>query len=498
MPRRLTWLLLAAGLLGLVVIRIWSGWIPDVKQVGDAGWWSVLPAATALLLCFVLRDVIPALFAGILLGGVISGEYNIVTTFFIPALGSVKYGEILLVYLWCLGGLIGLWGKTGGAHHFARWAGTRLVRDRRSAKGFTALIGLIFHQGGTISTILTGSTVRPLSDNRRVSHEELAFLVDATAAPVATLIPFNVWPMYIGTLIVGTSPIFANLDASKNAVFRTIPFNFYALAMLLIIILFAWEKLPWIGKRMREAIARVKTTGELDRQGAQPLVADELSKVQVPAEYKTSMGDFLLPLGVLLAVAIGPYAVTGRLYVSEAFVASFLTAVCYAAIRGMSLKALMEGISNGWKGVTVGVIIIGLAVTLGNVSETLGTARFIIRTTSGWLIPSLLPAILFLISAVIAFSIGTSWGTYAVVLPIAMPLAYSINPDPLFSLLCLAAVTGAGVFGDHASPLSDTTILTSLTTGSDLMEHALSQLPLALLAVAAAVVFYVVTGFVAF
>ncbi|MGD2245791.1 MAG: Na+/H+ antiporter NhaC family protein, partial [Candidatus Aminicenantes bacterium] len=174
-----------------------------------------------------------------------------------------------------------------------------------------------------------------------------------------------------------------------------------------------------------------------------------------------------------------------------------LSAIALAMYQGMRLKTVIEGFVNGCKGVTVGAIILGLAVTLGSVSGTLGTANFIIRTTSSWIIPFLLPAILLFVTMFISFSIGTSWGTYAVVFPIAMPLAYSVNPDPFFTLLCFAAVTGGSVYGDNCSPISDTTILSSLATGTDLMDHVLTQMPLATVAAVLGAIAYTIIALVA-
>jgi Na+/H+ antiporter NhaC len=497
MNRILKWSLISAGLLSILFIRQYTGLIHINEMNQDYAFWSILPALVTLILCFATKEVIPSLFAGIVLGGIITGKFNIVQEYLLPSIGSVKYAEILLVYLWCLGGLIGIWGKTGGAQHFAEWAGARIVKDRRTAKFFGFMLGVLFHQGGTISTILAGSTVRPVSDAKKVSHEELSYIIDSTASPVATVLPFNVWPLYIGGLVVGTSPIFSNLEISKTYIFKAIPYNFYAWFALLFTFLLSWEKLPWYGKRMKKAMLRVQYTGALNREDAQPLISKELSELRIPEGYKSSIVEFLLPIGVLLMVAITPYLIVGKLLVSEAFVLSVLSAMVLAIFRGMPLKTVIEGFVDGCKGVTIGAIILGLAVTLGNVSGTLGTANFIIRTTSALIIPFLLPAIFLFITMFISFSIGTSWGTYAVVFPIAMPLAYSVNSNPFFTLLCFAAVTGGSVYGDNCSPISDTTILSSLATGTDLMDHVLSQLPLATLAAFMAAIVYTFIAWIA-
>jgi Na+/H+ antiporter NhaC len=490
MAKKFRWLLAFLLLATLFWLRQNTNLIHLTPDGKDFGWWSLLPALITIVLCFLTREVISSLFIGIFFGGIISGKFNIVQAFLIPSIGSPKYGEILLVYLWSLGGLIGIWTRTGGAQYFAELAGRKIVRGRKSAKFFAFLLGILFHQGGTISTILAGSTAKPITDAQGVSHEEVSYIIDSTASPIATLLPFNVWPIYIGGLVVGASPLFTNLDISKAYLFKAIPFNFYAIFAILFTFLFSFEKLPWYGKRMKAAMERVRTTGKLDRDGAQPLISKELTHMEIPGDYTPGLWDFLLPIGVLLTVAIGPYAATGQLHVSEAFVLAVLSAILLALYKGMPLKTIIEGFVEGCKGVTIGAIILGLAVTLGAVSKEIGTANFLIRTTSSLIDPVLLPAILLFTTMGIAFSTGTSWGTYAVVFPIAMPLAYAVNPDPFYNLLCFAAVTGGSVYGDQCSPISDTTILSSLATGTDLMDHVTTQLPLATAAAGLAAVAY--------
>ena len=496
MNRALKWIAISLVIINLIALRLNTNLIQFNEGTGDYGFWSILPALVTLLLCFYTKEVIPSLFTGIILGGIVSGKLNIVKEFLIPSIGSVKYGEILLVYLWCLGGLIGIWSKTGGAQHFAEWAGSKLAKDRRTAKFFAFLMGLLFHQGGTISTILAGSTVRPVCDEKKVSHEELSYIIDSTASPVATILPFNVWPIYIGGLVAGTSPIFMDPDFSNSYLFKAIPFNFYAWFAILFTFLLSWEKLPWYGKRMKRAMERAKSTGALNRGKAEPLISKELTELKIPEGYQPSILGFIIPIGVLLSIAIVPYIITGSLFMSEAFVLAALSAILLAIYRGMSLKKVIEGFIQGCKGVTVGAIILGLAVTLGVVSKELGTANFIIRSTSTLIVPCLLPAIFLFVTMLISFSIGTSWGTYAVVFPIAMPLAYQVNPDPNFTLLCFAAVTGGSVYGDNCSPISDTTILSSLATGTDLLDHVLTQLPLATLASILGAILYTIIALI--
>jgi len=511
--RRIT--LLASGLIFVAALAA----VGRFPQHGDHfGLWSVVPPAVAIVLAFATREVISSLFIGIVVGGVISGERwyelprDIVQGYLIPSVGSEAYALILLVYLWALGGLIGLWTRTGGALTFAEWAGSKIARGPRTAKLFAWIMGMIFHQGGTISTVLTGTTVRPVSDKHRVSHEELSYIVDSTASPAATLIPFNVWPIYVGGLVVGTVPFLSTVPEAIGFFFKALPFNFYAWFAVLFTLLFSIEKMPFlpgrlwgnvplvVGRKMTRAIVRARETGELNRPGSQPLASDELSVVRLAEGYRPGLIDFFGPMGTLLGVAILPYLYTffilkseqPTLLIAEAFVLAVLVGLVIAIIKGMPLRVGIEGLVEGCKGVTIGAIVLALAVTLKSVADSVGTAPYIIEVTSGFLSPVVVPALFLLLGMVIAFSTGTSWGTYAVLFPVAMPLAYSINPDPFFVTLCFAAVTGGSVFGDQCSPISDTTILSSLATGSDLMDHVYTQIPLALTAAGLAAVLYTI------
>ena len=159
----------------------------QIAQQGHYGMLSLVPALATLVICFATRNVIFALFMGVVLGGLVTGQHNIVQHFLIPSIGTTRFAEILLVYLWALGGLLGIWNRNGGAFHFAQHVSQNYVRSRRSAMFFAWLMGMIFHQGGTISTVLTGTTVRPVADREKVAHEELAYVVDSTASPVATI-----------------------------------------------------------------------------------------------------------------------------------------------------------------------------------------------------------------------------------------------------------------------------------------------------------------------
>ncbi len=501
-------------LTGLAILLAWilsPELVAPVDEGGHYGFTSLLPALTTLILVFFTRDVVSSLFLGIVVAGFVIADLNIIDRFLIPSIGSESFAVILLVYLWALGGLIGIWTRTGGARHFAEWAAARIVRGPRSAKFFAWLMGVTFHQGGTISTILAGTTVKSVTDRQKVSHEELTYVVDSTASPIATVIPLNAWPLFVAGLLVGTTPLFATEQEVVSFFFRSIPFNFYGIFAVLMTLLFALELLPWEGRRMRAARDRARSTGQLDRPEAEPLAADELTELRIPTGYRPGIEDFAVPLLVLVGVALtgvllplgeavaagdfGLFLAGIAVPIAEAFGLAVLAAMALALVKGMELGKVVGGFVDGCKGVTIGAIILALAVTLGTVSGELGTANFIVENTAELVNPVVLPGLFMFICMAVAFSIGSSWGTYAVVFPLAMPLAYAINPDPMYISLAFGAVLGGAVFGDQCSPISDTTILSSLACGCDVMDHVLTQLPLALAAATAGAVLSTILAF---
>lgn len=497
--RRFGWIALALAFAGIG----WYATTLDSEAVTDAGHFglmSMLPAVGALIICFATRNVILALFMGVLLGGLITTDYNIIQSYLIPAIGTPRFAEILLVYLWALGGLLGMWNRNGGAWYFANYISQRFIKSRRSAMFFTWFMGMLFHQGGTISTVLTGTTVRPVADKEKVAHEELAYIVDSTASPIATIIPLNVWPVYVTGLILipSTSHFIADAADALSLYISAIWFNFYGMFAILFTLLFALGFLPLMGRPMRRAQNRVLTSGELDAPDAAPMVSKELTTVDIAPDYTPSLLDFFVPIFVLFGFATIPVVFFDKSMIFEAFGMALVSSIVLSVIRGMSVKDAFEALVDGIKGVTVGAIILGLAVTLAKVSETVGASAYVIEVAADSLsaAPYILPGLLMIICMTVSFSVGSSWGTYAVVFPIALPLAYAISADPTYMTLAFAAIMGGAVFGDQCSPISDTTILSSLACGCDLMDHVVTQLPMAMTAAAIAIAAYTAIAFV--
>ena len=466
------------------------------------GWWSLLPAAVAVILCWLTREPVTSLAAGIVSGALLLGKYDITGEVMIPSLASTNSAGVLLLYLWLLGGLMGVWSRTGAAKAFAEFMTARFVRGPKSAKLVAWALGIVFFQGGTVSTVVVGTTVKPIADKQRVSHEELAYIVDSTASPIASQLAFNAWPGYVQAFIFVSGVGFLATEADRIAFFfQSVPFCFYAIFAVLGTFLLSIEKPVFLGKRLATAMERARTTGRLDAEGADPLSTKELQASKVPAGYTPHVLEFFLPLGVLIAIAIGTFVAYGSPNVQWAFGAALLLAAGMALGKGMSLKDLISGFHDGIKGVVLGSVILLLAITIGNVSTQTGGGVFLVEQLGDALPYFLLPVMLQLMTMVIAFSTGTSWGTYAVAFPLAMPLAWAVagaqglsHPE-LFMTLCFASVMDGSVYGDQCSPISDTTVLSSVCTGCDLMDHVKTQIPQASVAAALAAVCWTVIAF---
>jgi len=239
---------------------------------------------------------------------------------------------------------------------------------------------------------------------------------------------------------------------------------------------------PFLGRRFREAILRSRTTGQLNRAGSMPLSLGNEEMHDVPEHYQPHSIEFILPLVLLTSVVVGSFIATGTPQVRWGFAVGLVVAAVMALGRGMKLHELIAGIGNGLKSVVVASVILMLAITMGGITQSIGGGTYLVELLGNSIPYWSLPGILFLVTIVIAFSTGTSWGTYAVAFPLAIPLAISIAQaesladEKMFLMICFASVLNGAVFGDQCSPISDTTVLSAMTTGTDLMDHVLTQI----------------------
>ena len=457
------------------------------------GFWSLLPALVAVFLCWMTREPITSLLGGVVTGAFILGKYDITGEVLVASLASKSAAGVLILYLWLLGGLMGVWSRTGAAQAFADAMTRHVVKGPRTAKLVAWFLGVIFFQGGTMSTVLVGTTVKPIADKERISHEELSYIVDSTASPIASQLAFNAWPGYVQAFIFVSGVSFLATEAERiTFFFKSVPFCFYAIFAVLGTLLLSLDKSPFLGRKLKAAIKRARETGRLDADGAEPLSSPQLHGSNVPDGYQPNVLEFAIPLIVLIGIAIGTFVAKGSPNVIWAFGFALLSAMVLALIRGMSLKVLMEGFNDGLKGVVMGSVILLLAITIGGISKETGGGIYLVELLGDNIPYWALPVLLQILTIIIAFSTGTSWGTYAVAFPLAMPLAWAVanssglvHPQ-LFMTVCFAAVMDGSVFGDQCSPISDTTVLSSICTGCDLMDHVKTQIPQASLAAALA------------
>jgi Na+/H+ antiporter NhaC len=339
--------------------------------------------------------------------------------------------------------------------------------------------------------------MKDLTDKAKISREKLAYICDSTSAPMAVIIPFSAWGVFITGLLVGQGPI-EDLAVATQIYFKSVGFNLYAIFAVLMVGLIALGIVPEFGP-MKKAELRAQNEGKVLSDDAKPMMGVELSDIEQAKEIVKPrlFLNFILPVLIIIFVAIGTYIFMGSAKTLEAFMTAVFFLGIVLIIQRLSIKDVFETGVQGIKGVMPAILILALAYVINTVSKELGAAQYIITVTENWLTPALLPVITFFICAFISFSTGTSWGTYAIMIPIAVPLAFSFTGGDVNILIyaTIGAVAGGGVFGDHCSPLSDTTILSSFGAASDHIDHVRTQLPYAATAAVIALIVYLIVGF---
>ena len=469
------------------------------------GWASILPPLLAIVLALVFRHVLVALVLGVWLGAFILADLSPVASFtrlldthLVGAMADRGHASILLFSL-LLGGMLGLMTQSGGAKGLAGWASTD-TRSRRRGQLTTWLLGLLVFFDDYANSLLVGASMRPVADRLRISREKLAFLVDATAAPVASLALISSW---IGVEVGYIADQFGHLGIEQDAYLtfiETIPFRFYPILMLLFVF--------WIGFRgrdfgpMRRAEERALVQGLVSRPGAQP--ASDFHDEAVPDDVKGRPMNAVVPvLVVVLVAALGIYldgrakvlaeglepnlrAIVGQASSSAAILwatgAGCLSAFGLSVWSGaLSFGRSIDAWMGGMKSMLYAVVILVLAWALGGVCRDLGTAGFLIGAVGDWISPVWIPTSVFMLAALVSFATGTSWGTMAILFPLVVPLAHQVAPGQETILLgTVSSILAGSVWGDHCSPISDTTVLSSMATSCDHMDHVRTQLPYAL------------------
>ncbi|MDT8449002.1 MAG: Na+/H+ antiporter NhaC family protein [Wenzhouxiangellaceae bacterium] len=478
-----------------------------------ADWASLLPPLIAIGLALILRQVIPALFVGIWIGawvatgfsvpGVLTALLATADTYILEAIAEPDHAAVMLFTL-LVGGMVGVVSKNGGMLGIVE----RIVgfaRDARRAMAATVALGLAIFFDDYANSLVVGNTMRPITDRLEISREKLAYLVDSTAAPIASIALVTTWVGYEVGLIRDAMAAIPGLDLNPYMVFlNSIAYSFYPLLALALVITIVAAQRDF--GPMLAAERRARHDGEVAPQtSASAITADDMADVHPADGIRLLASNALVPIATLVAgVVIGMF-VTGegdsiRAIVGSAdpyksliwgSLAGSLVAIGLSIARGsLSLRAGVDAWFSGARAMLYAIFILVLAWALSGITEVLGTADFLVSLLGDRLHPGLLPSLVFVVAAATAFSTGSSWGTMGILLPLMVPLAWALMTAsgmqgaehlPIV-YATVAAVMGGAVWGDHCSPISDTTILSSMASQCDHIEHVRTQLPYALTA----------------
>lgn len=459
------------------------------------GFISIIPAVLAIVLSFATKNTIVSLVIACIAGTLLAGQGIMgFPTLLKESLGTTSFSWVMLLNTF-IGILVAYFQKTGAIQGFSQKVHDKNL-SRRGAQLMAWILGIFIYFSDSFSPLFVGSTMRSITDKAKISREKLAYIADSTSAPVSVLMPITGWAAYLMGLAVGVGCIATEEDASVLFL-KAIPFNFYALFAVLFVGLIAIGIVPDFGP-MKKAEKRAMEEGKVLRDGATPLIGKELTEMQPYPGIKIRVFlNFILPVLMIVSIAIATYISMKSAKTMEAFLFVLIFMSISMMIQGIPFKEVMNTLTDGVKGAIPAVMLLALAYSVNGLSSQMGTANYIISLTENFLTPHMLPAIIFLVSAIMAFATGSTWGTFAICMPIALPLAFSFTNNQMSILIVasFAAVAGGGVFGDHCSPLSDTTVLSSTGAAADHIDHVKTQLPYALVCGALALVAYLVVGF---
>jgi len=468
----------------------------------EFGWLSVIPPVFAILLAIKTRQVFISLFLGIAAGWIIISGGNVLTGIELSIQSIIdvfKDAGNTRVIIFCalVGALITLTQANGGVQGFVDLIQKKnIVTNRKRATIFSFFVGCGVFIESSISCLVTGTIFHPIYEKFKISREKLAYICDTTSSPVCILIPLNAWGAYVISLLEKE-----NIPNSFSVFINTIPLNFYAILSVLFAGFIAFSYKDFAS--MKNAEKRSKETGKTIADGALPVVSEEVSSTKPKKGIPHRALNMIIPIMVMIVMMPVSLLVTGNGDMavgsgSTSVLWSVLSAITAAGIislfqRLLNLKEVMDFTLKGIAGLIPLAILMTLAFSIGDTCRTLGTGEYVASVSSDFLSPAAIAPILFITSAFIAFSTGTSWGTFAIMIPIAVPTALYMDVSLSLSI---AAVLSGSVFGDHCSPISDTTIVSSMASACDHIDHVKTQIPYALSMAAIAAVLFWVAGII--
>lgn len=486
----------------------------------DHGFLSLIPPLLALFMVIITRRVLLSLGVGIIVGALMVNQTSetiindsmmqiltyAVEIFYVD--GAVNTWEFFIIlFLLLLGIIATMVTITGGSQAFGEWALSK-VKTRVGAQFVSTFLGLVIFIDDYFNSLTVGNVSRPFTDRHRVSRAKLAYIVDSTSAPICVISPVSSWGAYIITILAG---IFATHGVTQygplQAFIYMIPMNYYAIFAFLLVLAVAYFKLD-IGPMRTHELRAIKTGELVDPEKGE--AAGDTSKINVLVDGK--IGDLVYPIAVLFGVTIlfmfitGIQGTEGKVTILTIFentdVArsllyggsiSVIVAIIIAAIRRVKAKDIVKGVFVGIRSMLPAVNILIFAWVIIGIIDDLGTGTYLASLVDEHINLGFLPVLLFLIACIMALSTGTSWGTFGIMLPIAAEIATTTDVDLLLPVM--AAVLAGAIFGDHVSPISDTTILSSAGTGSHLIDHVITQLPYAIIVAVIAAIGYLILGF---
>ncbi|MEA3286108.1 MAG: Na+/H+ antiporter NhaC family protein [Candidatus Marinimicrobia bacterium] len=483
------------------------------------GWLSILPPLLAIILALLTREMLISLFSGIWAGVTIMLSYNPIDGFLssldsyiVHTVANPGHATILL-FTFGFGGLIGIVQKNGGLAGIVAIA-ARFAKTRVRGQVATASMGLFIFFDDYANSLLVGNTMRPFTDKLRISREKLSYIVDSTAAPVASIGLISTWIVFAMSLLDGQLKVLGIQTNAYLLFLLSIPFSYYAILAIVFVFMNATMRREF--GPMYAAESRTITTGAVLGPGAKPLSDDSLLRNAIPKDIPHRWYNAVIPIFIVILMTITGMIVTGMpdafpagstaleklLLIMEntdssqallwaSYIAIVVAIVMALSQRLLTLKAALESWFEGARTMFLAAIILVLAWSLGSVCTDIHTADFIVHYTRDWISPGLLPTLTFIIAALISFATGTSYGTMSILIPLVVPLSIQLYGDVhtvLFWATFSGIISGA-TFGDHCSPISDTTILSSLASGADNVDHVQTQLPYALLVGTVAILF---------
>lgn len=473
----------------------------------DVGWLSLVPPVLAIALALITKEVISSLLVGIFSGALIysitSGLNPLTGTFKVTfELMANKMDVNILLFLALLGALVMVIGMAGGTRAYGRWASSKL-KNKKTALLATSALGAVIFIDDYFNCLTVGTVMKPVTDKFKISRAKLAYIIDATAAPVCIIAPISSWAVAVGSNVRVTGAF----ESDLSAFVATIPYNLYALLSILLVIIICCTNLDFGPMAKAEAAAAKGDLGIVDT---------EIKEEYTPSD-KGKVLDMILPVisliifSVLAMLENGGYwgddpafhsltAAFGNCVASEALVIGAAGALIVALLlfvprKVVEFKKFMGGITEGVKTMVPAFIILILAWTIsGMCRDLLGTGDYVKTLVEGSTVAgALLPALTFIIAAFLSFAMGTAWGTFGILIPIIVPICTSVAPS--LTIVALSATLAGSVFGDHCSPISDTTILSSTGAGCNHLYHVTTQIPYAAVVAFASFIGYIVSGF---